>query len=535
MSTPHRWREQKKKRKLINRSRHWSGPFVVLLTICFIIFGIYHHSTRLLFAEDKVDILTHELVDIATYISIYDIPTSRTILRLDHLIQRYIAGEDILSSETKSIKEIIHEITDKQSYLSVVWFEKYKAFFGFLSSIQPHIDEILLYLGKNEPKNYLVILQNTAESRPNGGFFGSFAFVTISQWRIQTMRIIDSYMPNFYMPDAYIESPSWAKPIYGNAPIGWIAANKFGFTNLDGDIMLRLYDKTFNAPQSRKRIPTEMCQDMCDKQIQGVVWVNTDVMSDLMPWLQQKIRERQFVNASIDIIRWSNKPNKKEQYLREVNTFFHDNQGTLAKRLISEFGRLTDTPSFGVYIPTISPSLQTLLDRYHLITIGNPQTIYLRDTNISHNKVDTFITKRTTLSDHEWRIIVETTKNLLPLPKLDPGQYTLDVRYTLSVPDEYMSFIRQREGHYGISITERELWILWLQPSTLFDNDALPRWWWTRSQIYFPSHRQMLTTSGDGFSLAWFVTPWWSRWLQYQLETAKNHDSKHITMTFEVK
>ncbi len=84
-----------------------------------------------------------------------------------------------------------------------------------------------------------------------------------------------------------------------------------------------------------------------------------------------------------------------------MNTFFHDNQGTLAKRLISEFGRLTDTPSFGIYIPTISPSLQTLLDRYHLITIGNPQTIYLRDTNISHNKVDTFITKRTTLSDHE--------------------------------------------------------------------------------------------------------------------------------------
>ncbi len=82
------------------------------------------------------------------------------------------------------------------------------------------------------------------------------------------MRIIDSYMPNYYMPDAYLPSPTWAKPIYGNAPIGWIAANKFGFTNIDGDILMRLYDRTFNHPTSRNAIDASLCDEVCDKKIE---------------------------------------------------------------------------------------------------------------------------------------------------------------------------------------------------------------------------------------------------------------------------
>lgn len=534
MSTPHWWRETKHSKKHGKRTRHWSGPFVVILTICFIIFGLYHHSTRLIFAEDKVDILTNDLVDIATYMSLYDVPTSRTILLIDHLIQRYMAGENVLA-DTAAIREIIHEITDKQSYLSLVWFERYKAFFWFLASVQPHLDEVLLYLGKNEPKHYLVILQNTAESRPNGGFFGSFAFMTISQWRIQTMRIMDSYMPNFYMPDAYLSSPSWARPLYGNAPIGWIAANKFGFTNIDGDILMRLYNMTFNSPESHRRIPDDVCREMCDKQLQWVIWIRTDVMADLMPGLQQKLRERQFVNASVDIIRGSNKPNKKEQYLHEVNQFFRDNQWTLVKRLISDFERFTDTPSFGMYIPSISPSLQIVLDRHHLVIVGNRQTLYLWDTNTAHNKVDNFVSKKSSLSDSDGRLIAESSNNFLPLPELSAGDYTLTVRYTLAVPEQYMAFIRQREGLYGISLTDRELGILGLQPSTLFDDDALPRRWASRSQIYFPNHREVLSQSGDGFGIVWFQTPWWLDGLQYKLETATNNDSKSISVTFRVK
>ncbi len=535
MSTPHRWREHKKKRKLINRSRHWSGPFVVLLTLCFTIFGIYHHSSRLIFADDKVDILKHNLVDIATYMSLYDVPTSRTILRLDHLLQRYIAGEDVLA-EPEAIREIIQEITDKQSYLSLVWFEKYKAFFSFLTSAQAHLDEILLYLGKNETKNYLVILQNTAESRPNGGFFGSFAFVSIDKWHIQTMRIIDSYMPNYYMPDAYLPSPAWAKPIYGNAPIGWIAANKFGFTNIDGDILMRLYDRTFNHPTSRKRIDTALCDEVCDKQIEWVIWVKTDTMTELMPWLQEKLRERQFVNACIDIIRWSKKPNKKEQYLREVADFFAANQWTLVKRLISYFERFTDSPSFGIYVPTISPWLQDILDRHHLVTVPSPQTLYLRDTNTAHNKADVFVTKKSRLTDDQGRLINEASSDTMDMPSnLRAWVYTLDIQYTLSVPDHYRTLIRRFEWQYGISLTERELGILALQPSTLFDDDAIPRRWATRSQIYFPGDWELISTTGDGFGIVWFTTPWWSRWLQYKMETAKNNDTKRISITFRVK
>ncbi|MBU1758100.1 DUF4012 domain-containing protein [Patescibacteria group bacterium] len=40
-----------------------------------------------------------------------------------------------------------------------------------LSDLWEYKDELFTLLGKEEPFNYLVILQNTNEKRPNGGFF----------------------------------------------------------------------------------------------------------------------------------------------------------------------------------------------------------------------------------------------------------------------------------------------------------------------------------------------------------------------------
>lgn len=49
-----------------------------------------------------------------------------------------------------------------------------------LNAAWPMREEIFELLGKNQRFNYLVPLQNSNEVRPNGGFFGSFAFISLS-------------------------------------------------------------------------------------------------------------------------------------------------------------------------------------------------------------------------------------------------------------------------------------------------------------------------------------------------------------------
>src|SRR3989338_10689157 len=53
---------------------------------------------------------------------------------------------------------------------------EFKSFF-------PHLDYLL---GTEKPTTYLVLLQNNHEMRANGGFFGSYAVVTISNPLIST-------------------------------------------------------------------------------------------------------------------------------------------------------------------------------------------------------------------------------------------------------------------------------------------------------------------------------------------------------------
>jgi hypothetical protein len=52
------------------------------------------------------------------------------------------------------------------------------------------------------------------------------------------------------------------------------------------------------------------------------------------------------MNASIDIIRGKNLPNKKEYYLNSSKDFFAEQQNTLFKNFISMFPSLTQEYSF---------------------------------------------------------------------------------------------------------------------------------------------------------------------------------------------
>lgn len=83
-----------------------------------------------------------------------------------------------------------------------------------LVDARPLREEIFQLLGKNQRFNYLVPLQNSNESRPNGGFFGSFAFVSFSGGHVVDMQILDSYLPNYLAPKTYITLPEWMQKAF---------------------------------------------------------------------------------------------------------------------------------------------------------------------------------------------------------------------------------------------------------------------------------------------------------------------------------
>jgi hypothetical protein len=494
----------------------------------------YQQISSLLF-WNKQDIITKDLWTIANYISIYNKETANFVLDINTLVQSYINNDNIFEQEKGTLQRVRDTITDKREKLLLQDNKKYRQLFAFLSDINPYKNELFTYMGANVSKSYLVILQNTSERRPNGWFFWSFAYVRILHGRIRALHMIDSYLWYKTMPWVTISPPDRSRPIYQNQPFWWIASNKFGFTNIDWDHLIQLYNKTFNNPQSHKYIPPEICSDMCNRPIDGIVFVKTEVLKTLMPWLDKKTREWQFMNAAIDLIRGDNLPNKKEYYLSDSKKFFATQQNNLFKSLISWFENLTQKYSFGIYMPSISTELNTIFSKYHLNTIPNSTTIYSRDTNKSFNKIDEFVDKSITIRDKIGDIVVEQVNNdQLDISDLTPWSYTLAIEYTIRVPTQYKDFISSLEKKNNIILTDRERGILSLQPSTLFDNDSIPRLRATRSQLYYPKHIDIIWTSWDLFNPVSFDTPF-GHGFEYSLETAQNNIKKTAIIDFIIK
>ena len=157
------------------------------------------------------------------------------------------------------------------------------------------------------------------------------------------MEIIDSYLPNFKAPDARVYGPEWMSKFLPDNSIQFIAANKLGFTDMDGQHIRDLYQKIYLTP------------------INGVIFITSDIVKKLDPTIQKQLRERQFVNASIDIIRGENRSNKKEQYIKEVNEFFQTRKFTLAKNLIKDFTGIIADRAIQIYLPNASTGLQDFL------------------------------------------------------------------------------------------------------------------------------------------------------------------------------
>ncbi len=518
-------------------SKFVQAPFVIAITLCFVVFSLYQSITDIVFGKNKVDVFTQDLPQIALYFYTIDPQFSNFLIELDDIVQAYVKGENIMQTKSEQIEETWNYISTNKEYIKSLWYDKYDTLLDFIADGWKYKDEVFELLGNKEPHNYLVLLQYSNEKRPNGWFFWSFAFITVQQGFIKDLKIVDAYYPDFIAYKTWLTAPDWSKPFLPERKIGFIAANKFWFTDIDGKNIKDLYELMFNKTFDMKKVKQTMSPDMYNtllyKNIKGVIFIQTDLLEFLIPGFKKEIRERQFVNASVDLIRWEIRGNKKEKYIDEVNDYFRQNQQTIIKNLINKFPDVLANNLIHVYLSNASEKLNGLLQKRELTNIYNPQFIYARDTNNSFNKTDEFVQKQILIINQNNDVVIDSAIDKIKIDALPAWAYTMKIVYTLDVPSSYINFIKQQEEAYNITLTNRERGILGLEPN------ILPEWSparrrQSRSTIYFPPNATIVDTQGDTLERRYFEAPF-ANGLYYLLRINENHTSKTLTIQFTIK
>lgn len=93
------------------------------------------------------------------------------MITLDDIIKSYDKGDNVFITKEKEINLCRDYIELHKDYLKKVGFANYDKLINFFSDIRIYQKEMFELLGQKKSFNYLVILQNTNEKRPNGGFF----------------------------------------------------------------------------------------------------------------------------------------------------------------------------------------------------------------------------------------------------------------------------------------------------------------------------------------------------------------------------
>jgi len=510
--------------------------FILLMILSFSVFAFYSNVTNIIFSKDKVDIFKEDLQQIAFYFRRVDENISKMLLNIDDISKSYLSGEKILKTQENKIIETLEYIKKNQNYLKNLWFKKYDKLISLLGKIEKNWKEVSSLFGKDWEFNYLVILQNANEKRPNGWFFGSFAFITIKDGKLENLEIIDSYYPDYIAHNTRLTAPTWTSSFLPDREIWFIAWNKFGFSDIDWSNLKRLYEKMFNEDYVMRKVKQTMepwlYEKLLHKNIKWVIFIRSDLIEYAIPSFTEKARERQFLNANVDIIRGEYRWNKKEEYTKEVKDYFNNNQLNIFKNIINNFDEIIDKNFISIYLSNVSDELQNLLLSQWLKIEYNTWYIYAWDTNTSYNKVDGFVEKNIQIVDNNNKIIIDTHNDIFPIEKIDTWIYTMKIYYTLNVPNYYMDFIKNLEQKYNIKMTGRELSILAMKPAKYEDN-IYEKWMETKATIYIPNNLKIIEVNWDQQEYSEFQTPF-SNWLYYKMLINTNNTTKSIEIKFEI-
>ena len=512
--------------------------YSLLFLVFFRIFSLYSNITNILFWGSALDIFTKDLQTLSIYFLPIDKEVSHELYTLDTIVQSYVKWENIFKTKKSEIEEVRYYIINNQNYLSSLWFQRYESLMKFLSDLYDHREEAYKLLWENQPYNYLIPLQNGNEKRPNWWFFGSFAFVTISGWHIENLEVIDSYLADYIAPSSRIGLPEWYSQYFGEYQLWFVAWNKFWFTDMDWKNMKKLYEKAFNEDYQMDRV-REMYSEhqrklLHDKYIKWVIFLDSNLLEELLPWFSDKMREWQFINASIDIIRGEERWNKKELYIAEVLDYFFKNSSTIAKNLINNRDEVLNKRYIQIYLSDmfVSQWFRDMIARNNLNTRFQWWKIYAWDVNIANNKSDDFLTKRLKLYSSTWQLITSQQNEVLSVEWLPAGEYQLVIDYYFFVPESYRNFIRWLEKKYGIGITQREEGILVLSPVNHYDGKP-ERMWREKWMVYYPRNMEITSVQWDVENVNYFKSDF-AQGLNYTLRTIKTDDQKQAVINFKI-
>ena len=512
--------------------------YSLLFLIFFRWFSLYSNITNILFSWSALDIFTKDLQTLSIYFLPIDKEVSHELYTLDWIVQSYMKWENIFKTKKPEIEEVRYYVINNQNYLSSLWFQRYESLMKFLSDLYDHRSEVYELLWENHTYNYLVPLQNWNEKRPNGWFFGSFAFVTLSWWHIENLEVIDSYLADYIAPKSRINLPSWYSQYFWEYQLWFVAWNKFWFTDMDGKNLKKLYEKAFNEDYEMDRVREmyswEQRKLLHNKYIKWVIFLDSKLLTELLPGFSDKMREWQFINASIDIIRWEVRGNKKELYIAEVLDYFFNNSTTIAKNLINNRDDVLNKRYVQIYLSDmfVSQWFRDMIARNNLNTRFQWWKIYARDVNIANNKSDDFLSKWLRLYSSSWELITTQQNEVLSLEWLPIGEYQLVIDYYFSVPESYRTFIRWLEQKYEINISPREEGILVLSPVNHYDWKP-ERMWREKWMVYYPRNVEITSVQWDVENVNYFQSDF-AQWLNYTLRTVKSEDQKQAVINFRI-
>ena len=527
-----------------NIKKNWKIPpvqffiYSLLFLIFFRWFSIYSNITNILFWWSALDIFTKDLQTLSIYFLPIDKEVSHELYTLDTIVQSYQKWENIFKTKKPEIEEVRYYIINNQNYLSSLWFQRYETLMSFLSDLYDHRGEVYDLLWENHTYNYLIPLQNGNEKRPNWWFFGSFAFVTLSWWHIENLEVIDSYLADYIAPTSRMNLPSRYSDTFWESQLWFVAGNKFWFTDTDGENLKIMYEKSFNEDYEMSKVREiysgEQRKLLHNKNIKWVVFLDSNLLKELLPGFSDKMREWQFVNASIDIIRGEDRWNKKEIYIAEVLDYFFNNSTTIAKNLINNRDEVLNKRYIQIYFSDmfVSQWFRDMIARNNLNTRFQWWKIYARDVNIANNKSDDFLTKWLKLYSSTWELITSQQNEILSLEWLPVWEYQLVIDYYFFVPESYRKFIQWLEKKYEIQLTPREKWILVLEPVSHYDGD-IQRMRREKWMVYYPRNMEIISVEWDVEDVNYFQSDF-SQWLNYTLRTVKTEDQLQSVINFRI-
>ncbi len=407
------------------------------------------------------------------------------------------------------IEQIYMPFTKEKKWLISVFAYFLPEQYTLIAGLARFAEDINSLVWMESPQTYLIVLQNSAEKRPNWWFFWSFAVVTLDRWRIKTLELHDSYHPEWNRPDTKIVWPVWLEQFMPERDIYFVWANKIWFTYHDWANIKTLYEKSYPW-----------------KRVRGVLFLRTDMLEQLMPEIREQLWLRQYLNATVNLREWEERRWKKEAYEWWVKAFVNSHKTELLQALLQKSPQLITERYINIYLENISWWMHSRLRESGLTTRFESWHAYFRDSNIIFNKIDRFVTKKIILLDTLGQEIGSWDNDIVNLPSLSPDNlHTFVISYTLTVPEAYHAFIRTLNNTYNLALWQREEHILWL------DHE-----WWTRGNIYFPPKREIISVQGDMSSERTFETPFSSN-AAYELMMPpwSNNQSRTVRVQVLVK